>query len=61
MSDNPTLYYNVMSPPSRAVTFVGKAIGIEFNITHINIGKGDHLTPEYLKVKQAAKCHSSHA
>lgn len=47
---NITLYYTILSPPSRAVLFVAKAIGIEFELKNVDLEKGEHLTPEFLKV-----------
>lgn len=45
-----TLYYTIMSPPSRTILTVAAAIGLELEKKNIDLFKGEHLTPEYLKV-----------
>lgn len=45
-----TLYYTTLSPPSRTVLLVAKAIGIELSLKVLDMQKGEHLTPELLKV-----------
>ncbi|ALC40888.1 CG16936 [Drosophila busckii] len=46
----PALYYATLSPPSRAVMLTAKAIGLELELRPINLLKGEHLTPEFLKM-----------
>lgn len=45
-----TLYYTVLSPPSRAVLLVAKALGIELSLKVVDMQKGEHLSPEFVKV-----------
>ncbi|GLV42299.1 Glutathione S transferase E6 [Carabus blaptoides fortunei] len=45
----PILYYNVVSPPVRAVLLTERALGIKLEKKEISIKNGDHLTTEYLK------------
>lgn len=57
-----TLYYTIMSPPSRTILTVAEAIGLELEKKNVDLFKGEHLTPEYLKVihverrKKVPKC-----
>ncbi|EDX08611.1 GD24922 [Drosophila simulans] len=46
----PALYYATLSPPSRAVLLTAKAIGLDLELRPINLLKGEHLTPEFLKL-----------
>ncbi|KAM8711781.1 hypothetical protein ACLKA7_012311 [Drosophila subpalustris] len=46
----PALYYATLSPPSRAVLLTAKAIGLELELRPINLLKGEHLTPEFVKM-----------
>ena len=50
LPDNINLYYTPMSPPSRTVLLVAKAIGIELILKNVDLQKDEHLTPEFLKV-----------
>ncbi|XP_037033537.1 glutathione S-transferase 1-like [Bradysia coprophila] len=45
-----TLYYSILSPPSRTVLLVAKAIGIELSLKSVDLQKGEHLSPEFLKI-----------
>ncbi len=47
---NIDFYYTPISPPSRTVLLVAKAIGIELVLKDVDLLKGEHLTPEFLKV-----------
>ena len=44
------LYGLALSPPCKAVIFTAKELGIELKLTEVNLGAGDHLKPEFLKV-----------
>ena len=44
------LYFSTHSPPSHAVWFVAKELGIELNLKTIALHKGEHLSPEFVKV-----------
>jgi len=44
------LYYLGASPPCRVVTLTAKALGLELNLKVIDMQKGEHLTPEFLKM-----------
>lgn len=50
MAPKITLYYMPVSPASRAVVLVAKAINIDLYLREIDISRGEHMTPEYLKV-----------
>lgn len=45
------LYYLPGSAPCRAVLLAAKALGVELNLKLTDLMKGEHLTPEYIKVK----------
>lgn len=51
-----TLYYMPVSPASRAVVLVAKAIDIDLDLREIDISRGEHMTPEYLKVSNYISC-----
>lgn len=44
-------YYTPGSAPCRTVLMVAKAVGVDLNLKHLDLMKGEHLTPEYVKVK----------
>ncbi|KAJ8979581.1 hypothetical protein NQ317_019156 [Molorchus minor] len=46
----PIIYGSSFSPPVRSVYLTAKALGIELELKEVNTFKGDHLTPEYLKL-----------
>lgn len=46
----PALYYATLSPPARAVLLTAKEIGLDLELKPINLMKGEHLTPEFLKM-----------
>lgn len=48
-----------MSPPVRAVLLTAKAIGVELEHIQVDLSKGEHLTPEYLKVCNRLKLYFS--
>ncbi|XP_012056448.1 PREDICTED: glutathione S-transferase 1-1-like [Atta cephalotes] len=43
-------YYFPVSPPSRTVILLAKALGIHFNLKIVNIPMGEHLKPEFLQI-----------
>lgn len=45
-----SLYYAIVSQPSRSVLLVGKALGLEFDLKNVNLFNREHLTPEFTKV-----------
>uniref|UniRef100_A0A1Y9H1X9 glutathione transferase n=1 Tax=Anopheles dirus TaxID=7168 RepID=A0A1Y9H1X9_9DIPT len=47
---NIKLYTAKLSPPGRAVELTGKALGLEFDISPINLIAGDHLREEFRKL-----------
>jgi len=49
------LYYLQLSPPCRAVHTTAKQLGIDVNIKNVDLAKGEHLTPEYLKLNPTHK------
>lgn len=51
MASKIILYYRTLSPPSRAVLLTAKAIGLNLELKDVNVLKGEHLTPEYRKVR----------
>jgi len=44
------LYYHPFSSPSRAVQMTATNLGIELNIKVVDLIKGEHLKPEFLKI-----------
>lgn len=46
------LYYVPGSAPCRSVQMAAKAVGVELNLKLTNLMAGDHLKPEFLKVRQ---------
>ena len=46
------LYHAIWSPPSRAVRMIGRAVGARFNLIDCNLMEGEHLKPEFLKVRR---------
>lgn len=45
------LYICLGSPPCHAVQMTAKALGVDLNLKCIDLGTGDHMKPEYLKVR----------
>lgn len=45
------LFGTGLSPPFKAVLYTAKELGLDVKITNINLGAGDHLKPEFLKVR----------
>ena len=45
----PTLYYDYLSQPSRAILMFAEAAGIEFTAKEISLAKGEHKAPEYIE------------
>lgn len=43
-------YYLPPSPPCRSVLLLAKAIGVHLNLKTVNVLKGEHLKPEFLKI-----------
>ncbi|XP_014260234.1 glutathione S-transferase 1-like [Cimex lectularius] len=43
-------YYTAGSAPCRCVLLTAKAVGVELNLKPTNLMKGEHLTPEFLKL-----------
>nr|CAD7259412.1 unnamed protein product [Timema shepardi] len=43
-------YYVPLSPPCRSVLLVAKAVGIKMNLKLVDLGSGENLTPQYLKM-----------
>ncbi|KAK4881892.1 hypothetical protein RN001_005211 [Aquatica leii] len=43
-------YYLPGSAPCRAVLLAAKAVGVELNLKVLDLMKGEHLTPEFLKI-----------
>jgi len=46
------LYYVPGSAPCRSVLLAARAVGLELNLKHTDLMKGEHLTPEFLKVRE---------
>lgn len=44
------LYYLPGSAPCSAVQMTAKAIGVDLNLKFLDLFKGEHLTPEFIKV-----------
>ncbi|RZC42909.1 GST N 2 domain containing protein [Asbolus verrucosus] len=46
----PTLYMIASSPPVRAVLMTSKSIGLNLDLKQLDLSKGEHKTPEFLKL-----------
>lgn len=44
-------YYVPGSGPCRAVLMTAKALGVELNLKHTSLKDGEHLKPEFVKVR----------
>lgn len=44
-------YYVPGSSPCRAVLLAAKAVGVDLNLKLTELMKGEHLTPEFVKVR----------
>lgn len=44
------LYYVPGSAPCRTVLLAAKAVGVDLNLKYLDLMKGEHLTPEFIKV-----------
>lgn len=49
------LYYLPGSSPCRGVLLAAKALGLELNLKLTDLMKGEHLTPEFIKVRMKKK------
>lgn len=43
-------FYLPGSAPCRSVWLTAKAVGVELNLHETHLMKGEHMTPEFLKV-----------
>lgn len=50
MAKKPILYVALLSQPCRSVLMTCADLGIEFEQRIVDLHKGEHKTPEYLKV-----------
>lgn len=46
------LYYVPGSAPCRAVLLTAKALNLNLNLKLVDLHHGEHLKPEYIKVRQ---------
>lgn len=44
-------YYLPGSAPCRAVQMTAKAVGVDINLKLTNLMAGEHMTPQFLKVR----------
>lgn len=44
-------YYLPGSAPCRAVQMTAKAVGVDLNLKLTNLMAGEHMTPQFLKVR----------
>jgi glutathione S-transferase len=44
------LYYLPQSSPCRAVMLTANAVGVQLNLKYLDLLKGEHMTPQFLKV-----------
>jgi glutathione S-transferase len=49
-------YYVPASAPCRTVLLAAKALGVDMNLKLTNLMAGEHLKPEFLKVKYFSYC-----
>lgn len=45
------LYYHPAASYSRSIQMLAKSLGVDLNLKQIDFERGDHKTPEYLKVR----------
>lgn len=50
-------YYLPGSAPCRAVLMTAKAVGVELNLKLVNLMSGEHLKPEFIKVRHKREMH----
>jgi hypothetical protein len=53
-------YYLPGSAPCRAVMMTAKAVGVELNLKLTNLMAGEHMKPEFLKVRIVKKTTNEH-
>ncbi|CAG9859353.1 unnamed protein product [Phyllotreta striolata] len=46
----PILYYSDASPAARGTLLAIKALGVDVELSPVNLAAGEHMTPEYLKM-----------
>lgn len=44
-------YYTPGSPPCRSVLLTAKALGLELNLKTLDLHHGEHMKPEFIKVR----------
>lgn len=48
----PIIFHNLKgSPPCAGTLLAAKSLGVEVNVKHIGFAAGEHLKPEFLKVR----------
>lgn len=52
------LYFDKVSPPSRATLMCAKAIGLNLDVIEMSVFNGDQYKPEFIKVSAFKKCTS---
>lgn len=50
-------YYVSASAPCRAVLLTANAVGVQLNLKYVDMLKGEHLTPEFIKVCNLRRTH----
>ncbi|KAH8390957.1 hypothetical protein KR215_002875 [Drosophila sulfurigaster] len=51
MTEKPSLYYALFSPPARACILTAKLIGLDLDLIAVDFSKKEHLSLEFLKVQ----------
>jgi len=46
-----TLYHYPPSYPSRTAVMVARAVGVDITVKTVDLLKGDHLSPVFIKVR----------
>ncbi|XP_050071723.1 glutathione S-transferase D1-like [Anopheles maculipalpis] len=44
------LYYNILSPPSRAILLLGEALHLKFNLISLDVHRKDYVNAEFKKI-----------
>uniref|UniRef100_A0A182JTD4 glutathione transferase n=1 Tax=Anopheles christyi TaxID=43041 RepID=A0A182JTD4_9DIPT len=44
------LYYNILSPPSRAILLLGEALQLKFNLISLDVHRKDYVNPAFKKI-----------
>lgn len=61
MAEEPVFYFDNRSPPVRSVRMLLNALDVKFEEKLIDLFKGEHQTPNFLKVSDKLARSTTHA